>query len=84
MVAEKRLEIVGIYTLDNEQAWKSTNFPTYIINGWNKNQDIEQNETYSLPTLPLFYLLDSYKKVLLKGEASLNRVLRYLHNDTTK
>ena len=65
MVAEKRLEIVGIYTLDDEQ-------------------NIEQNETYSLPTLPLFYLLDSDKKVLLKGEASLNRVLRYLHNDTTK
>lgn len=84
MVAGKRLEIVGIYTLDDEQAWKSTNFPTYIINGWNKSQDIEQNETYSLPTLPLFYLLDSDKKVLLKGEASLNRVLRYLHNDTTK
>lgn len=84
MVAEKRLQIVGIYTLDDEQAWKSASFPTYIINGWNKNQDIEQNETYSLPTLPLFYLLDSDKKVLMKGEASLNRVLRYLHNDTTK
>ena len=84
MVAEKRLAIVGIYTLDNELAWKSSSFPTYIINGWNKNQDIEQNETYSLPTLPLFYLLDSDKKVLIKGEASLNKVLRYLHCDTTK
>lgn len=84
MVAEKQLEIVGIYTLDDEAQWRATTFPNYIINGWNKNQDIANNDTYLLPTLPLFYLLDSDKKVLLKNEASLNKVLDYLRIESTK
>ena len=84
MVAEKRIEIIGIYTLDNEEAWKSAKFPSYMVNGWNSNQDIETNETYTLPTMPLFYLLDADKKVLLKAEASLNKVLHYLTSESTK
>lgn len=84
MVAAKQLEIVGIYTLDNEEQWRSTTFPDFIINGWNKNQDIANHDTYLLPTLPVFYLLDSDKKVLLKNEASLNKVLNYLHMESSK
>ena len=84
MVAAKQLEIVGIYTLDNEAQWRATTFPDFIINGWNKNQDIANHDTYLLPTLPLFYLLDSDKKVLLKNEASLNKVLNYLHMESSK
>lgn len=84
MVAENRIKIIGIYTLDNEEAWKSAKFPTYIVNGWNSNQDIEINETYTLPTMPLFYLLNADKKVLLKAETSLNKVLRYLISESTK
>lgn len=84
MVQEKNLDIVGIYTLDNEDAWKSATFPSYIVNGWNRHQDIDTHETYTLPTIPLFYLLDSDKKVLIKAEASLNRVLQFLLNDSNK
>lgn len=84
MVAEKQLQIVGIYTIDNEELWRNTPFPSYIINGWNKNQEIANSETYVLPTLPLLYLLDADKKVLIKGEASLNKVLDYLQTESTK
>ena len=84
MVATKQLEIVGIYTLDNEAQWRATTFPDFIINGWNKNQDIANHDTYLLPTLPLFYLLDSDKKVLLKNETSLNKVLNYLDMESSK
>ncbi|MGM9868003.1 MAG: hypothetical protein ACI30R_00045 [Sodaliphilus sp.] len=84
MVEAKQLEIVGIYTLDDEAQWRASSFPGYIINGWNKNQDIANHDTYLLPTLPLFYLLDSDKKVLLKAEASLNKVLDYLRMESTK
>ncbi|MDO4970896.1 MAG: hypothetical protein Q4E41_02250 [Bacteroidales bacterium] len=84
MVKERKLEIIGIYTLNDEQSWRNTDFPDYIINGWNKNQEIEFKETYLLPTLPLFYLLDSDKKVLLKAEASLSKVLNYLQRETNK
>lgn len=84
MVKERKLEIIGIYTLNDEQSWRNTDFPDHIINGWNKNQEIEFKETYLLPTLPLFYLLDSDKKVLLKAEASLSKVLNYLQRETSK
>ncbi|MDO4510253.1 MAG: hypothetical protein Q4B68_00365 [Bacteroidales bacterium] len=84
MVLEKQLEIVGIYPLDDEQAWLQRPFPSYIINGWNKSQEIDQEETYVLPTMPLFYLLDADKRVVLKNEPSLNHVLDYLRNLSTK
>lgn len=84
LAENNKIEIVGIYTQSDEQAWRNAKFPTFIINGWNKNQEIENTETYTLPTLPLFYLLDADKKVLLKAEASLNKVINYLLTDNIK
>ena len=34
--------------------------------------------TYDLMTMPMFYLLDRDKRVILKNEASLNRVLKVM------
>ncbi len=84
MVEDRKLQIIGIYTQNNEGLWRAAKFPSYIINGWDKNQQIENSETYTLPTLPLFYLLDADKKVLLKAEASLNKVIGYLLTESIK
>ena len=78
------LKVIGIYTMDNEKAWKEMHFPDYIENGWDKNQMIDSEETYVLPTMPLFYLLDFDKNVLLKNEPSLNNVLDYLSRESNK
>ena len=71
------LAVIAVYTLDDEQAWRRATYPSYMVNGWNRSQSIDDG-LYSLPSMPLFYLLDSDKKVLLKNEPSLNAVLSAL------
>ena len=78
MVNDSILTVVGIYTLDNVEEWKLESFPTYIINGWDFEQKVEGEGTYDLMTMPMFYLLDRDKRVILKNEASLNRVLKVM------
>lgn len=78
MVNDSILTVVGIYTLDNVEEWKLEPFPDYIINGWDYEQKVEGEGTYDLMTMPMFYLLDRDKHVILKNEASLNRVLKVM------
>lgn len=78
MVSDSTLTVVGIYPYDNVDEWRQESFPTYIINGWDYKQKVDGEATYDLMTMPLFYLLDRDKHVILKNEASLNCVLRVL------
>jgi len=74
LVNEKKLIVLAIYPYDDGKLWKKAKYPSLMINGWNKSQQIEQLELYDLPTLPCFYLLDKDYKVLVKNEGSLNKV----------
>ncbi|MBP5687079.1 MAG: DUF5106 domain-containing protein [Muribaculaceae bacterium] len=76
MVSDSTLTVIGIYPYDNVEEWHLEPFPSYIINGWDYNQEVEGQQTYDLMTMPMFYLLDREKRVILKNEASLNRVLK--------
>lgn len=78
MVSDSILTVVGIYPYNNLEEWKLEPMPEYLINGWDYEQKIEGEQTYDLMTMPLFYLLDHDKRVILKNEASLNCVLRVL------
>lgn len=78
MVSDSTLTVVGIYPLDNVEEWKAESFPSYIINGWDWEQKVDGEMTYDLMTMPMFYLLDRDKRVILKNEASLNRVLKVM------
>ena len=48
--------------------------PPFVTDTWNYTQKIFDEETYVLPSTPLFYIVDSNMTVLMKNEASLNRV----------
>lgn len=74
MVAEGTLKVVAVYPLDDEQLWSRTQMPPTVIDTWNSTQSIEADETYVLPSMPLFYLLDSKMTVIMKNEASLKRM----------
>lgn len=76
LVGDGMLTVLGIYPYDNTQEWHLEPFPQYIINGWDFKQDVETKQTYDLMTMPLFYLLDTEKRVIVKNEASLNRMLK--------
>ena len=78
MVADSTLTILGVYPYDNTKEWKLEPFPGYVINGWDYKQEIEREQSYDLMTMPLFYLVDREKLVILKNEASLNRVIKVL------
>lgn len=73
------LKVVAIYPEDNQKLWKKASYPAWMVNGWDKNQQIENDGTYALPaSLPVFYLLAPDKTVLMKNEPSLNRVEKSL------
>ena len=79
MVSDSTLTVIGIYTYDNVKEWHLEPCPDYIINGWDYKQEIEVQQTYDLMTMPMFYLLDHEKRVVLKNEPSLNRVIKVVN-----
>ena len=74
LVNEKKLVVLALYPYEDGKQWKKAKYPSMMINGWNKSQQIEHLELYDLPTLPVYYLLDKDYKVLIKNEGSLNKV----------
>lgn len=75
LVNQNLLKVVAIYPESNQKLWKKASYPTWMINGWDKKQAIENEGTYVMPaTLPVFYLLAPDKTVLMKNEPSLKRI----------
>lgn len=74
------LRVLAIYTGDNEVLWRNSHMPNYVLNCWNQDQSIDGDETYFLPSLPQFYLLDSSNRVLVKNQPSLNRIIDAVKN----
>lgn len=84
LVAKKQLTIVAIYPFNDEQLWRGTHYPDGIINTWDRNQVIDNDQVYDVPSMPLLYLLDNNRTVILRNEASLNRVLKTIEQLTTE
>ena len=78
LVENGTLQIISIYTGDNQKAWKNANLPPWMISGWDKKRQVENDEAYVLAITPLFYLLNSDNTVLVKNEPSLKRIEKVL------
>lgn len=66
-INKKELTILAVYTEENRKAWDETK--NSMPQEWTVGIDtdsIEDNELYSIPAMPVMYLLDRDKKVLLK------------------
>ena len=75
LVDDGKLAVVAVYPDDNAKLWKRGTYPEWMVNGWDKAQQIEENELYVMPpALPVFYLLSPERIVLMKNEASLTRM----------
>ena len=72
------LQIVAIYPYDDRELWCDAHYPTNMLNFWNEDQAIYNDDVYELPCMPVYYLLNRDKKVLIKNEVSLNRMMRAL------
>ena len=75
-VKSGKLRVVSIFTEKNEKQWRKSELPDWVVNGWDKSQQVEGDEAYVLNSNPLFYLLSPDNKVLMKNEPSLKRVER--------
>ena len=78
MVSRHELTVVALCVGDEEEKWRVEEYPDYVVNAFDMARAVENEEVYDLPTMPLFYLLDTDKRVLLKNEPSLNRVVEVL------
>ena len=74
LCSENKLSIIGIYPFNDKAKWQSQTFPPFVANGWDYTQSIDEEATYDLPTMPLFYLLDGNKTVIAKNEPSLKKI----------
>lgn len=72
---ERVLTVLAVYTGDDDALWQREAFPDYVVNAHDAARAIDDEELYILPSMPLFYLLDSKKTVIVKNEPSLNRIL---------
>lgn len=75
------LNILSIYPRGEESVWRSGRYPAAWINGRDAEQAIDAEGLYDLRKLPLIYLLDRKKCVLLK-DASVREVETFLINRT--
>lgn len=79
MVNDSSLTVLAIYPYDNIEEWKLEPMPSYIINAWDYEQKVDGEQNYDLMSMPMFYLFDRDKRVILKNEASLNRLLKAIN-----
>ena len=66
-IDERSLTVLAVYTEGNRKAWEDTkkSMPQEWTVGIDMDSIVER-ELYSIPAMPVMYLLDSDKKVLLK------------------
>lgn len=80
LLEDRRLSILAIYPDEELDKWKqhAKDYPKDWINGYDKEQTINNKELYDLKAIPTLYLLDKNKVVLLK-DATFSSILDYLY-----
>lgn len=72
-----KIQTLAIYPGNDTDLWYKTDYPKQWINGYDINQSILSDNLYDLRVFPTIYLLDKYKRVLLK-DASIEKLNNYL------
>lgn len=71
------LRILAIYPDADLPLWKHTNYPSIMINSYDAEQIITNQELYDLKASPTLYLLDKDKRVILK-DATVEEIEKWL------
>lgn len=68
LINKGSLKVLALYPDSDLAAWKNhrEQIPSAWINAYDKDQQITLNELYDLKAIPMLYLLDGQKKVLLR------------------
>lgn len=77
MVGEGRLNVLYVCLAGKSEAWKKTPAPQAWIDACDEKQTVYEKLLYDVPGLPVLYLLDADKVVLLKN-ATVSQVVSFL------
>ena len=71
-----RLKILAIYPDTDIEAWRAyqQEMPTGWISGYDRDQQLSQQQLYKLNAIPALYLLDAKKRVLIKDGSDVRQV----------
>lgn len=72
------LKIVAIYPYDDKELWRNAHYPSNMLNFWNEDQAVYLRDVYELPCIPVYFLLNRDRRIIMKNEVSLNRIMRAL------
>lgn len=72
-----KISILGLYSESDLEAWHKGDYPSMIINSYDKDLSILDDNLYDLKAIPTLYLLDIDKRVILK-DASIEKIERWL------
>lgn len=80
-VADGKLAVVNIYIDEDLKAWReyAVEYPQDWVNGYDPNYVIREDLLYNVRAIPSLYVLDEYKKVILK-DAPTEAVFALLSN----
>ena len=79
LIQKKQLVVIALYPDEELDEWRRhrDEFPQEWINGYDKSLTIKTQNLYDLKAVPILYLLDANKKVLLK-DATVQAITQYL------
>lgn len=67
-ISSGTVKVLAVYPDENPEAWQEhiKDIPSAWVNGYDKSLAVKNNEIYDLKAIPMLYLLDKDKKVILK------------------
>ena len=82
-ISSGTVKVLAVYPDENLQIWHEhmKDIPATWINGYDKNLSVRTNEIYDLKAIPLLYLLDRDKKVILKDVLTVGLLNQYLEQN---
>ncbi len=76
------LTILSVYTDQDIEAWRATEYPSGWINGYDAEGRFNRDQIYDLRAIPNLYLLDREKRVIFK-DATIESIAEYLYRNNS-
>lgn len=67
LLRQKRLSVLSLCVMGKTAAWRRSSVPAEWIDACDKNMDVMDKSLYEIRGLPVLYLLDGERKVLMKN-----------------
>ncbi len=76
-----KLKVLTIFPDKESEGWDPQLYPKHWVSAYDKGQMITKKELYDLRAIPMLYLLDENKNVILK-DPTLEYLMQFLYNNS--